>query len=89
MPGWNEKLPVFYIHWHSSTELRTPMLRWSFKRFLTTSYPVFITVSSVHYKQRGLKKNLGITYLTIVLTLYKILTTYIDWMKYLQSYQYD
>ena len=63
--------------------LRTPMLRWSFKGFLTTSYPVFITVSSVHYKQRGLNKNLGITYLTIVLTFCKILTTYIDWLKYL------
>ena len=27
------------------------------KRFLTTTYPVFITVSSVTYKRRGLNKN--------------------------------
>ena len=27
------------------------------KRFLTSTYPVFITVSSVTYKRRGLNKN--------------------------------
>ena len=24
MPGWNEELPVFYIHWHSSTDSALP-----------------------------------------------------------------
>ena len=36
--------------------LLTSMLRWSFKGFLTTSYSVFITVTSVSYKRRGLNK---------------------------------
>ena len=33
---------------------RTPV---KVKRFLTTTYPAFITVSSVTYKRRGLNKN--------------------------------
>ena len=57
--------------------LRTPMLRWSFKGFPITSYPVFITVSIVNYRRRGLNKNLGITYLTVVLMLCKILMRYV------------
>ena len=36
---------------------RTPHSNVKVKRFLTTTYPVLITLSSVTYKRKGLNKN--------------------------------